>query len=153
MASSSLSEPAFSGCILLVYGIPGSGKTLLVDYLCSHSPWPMLPIHFDSFYPTDTRSVSPSDLRTVVLAPLTEYRVSRPQDGSETEAVGFQTKEARQAVVRCIEHLIELSVVGGKDSTLPQLWDTFTSYLQKYPHLLTSDRRGCVGLDTRNEKH
>ena len=60
-------------------------------------------------------------------------------------------KEARQAVVQCIEHLIELGVVGGGDSTLPQLWDTFTSYLQKYPHLLTCDRRGCVGLDTRNE--
>ena len=46
-----------SCCILLVYGIPGSGKSMLTDYLCSESgEGAMVPIHFDHFYPPDTRA-------------------------------------------------------------------------------------------------
>lgn len=66
-----VSSPA---CILLVYGIPGSGKTTLSRALLEHykgssglkeasqtkgsgsgSKWNFFAVHFDEFYPPDLR--------------------------------------------------------------------------------------------------
>lgn len=75
MADSSTASPA---CILLVYGIPGSGKTTLSRALLEHykgeekgasglkeasqikgdgniSKWNFFAVHFDEFYPPDLR--------------------------------------------------------------------------------------------------
>ena len=59
-----LSQPI---CLLLVFGIPASGKTFLSRSILDHvskegqSEWTWLAIHFDDFYPPDSRSkpVSP----------------------------------------------------------------------------------------------
>lgn len=54
-----------SWCLLLVFGIPASGKTLLAHSILQqlsqgtskvYPEWIWLAIHFDDFYPTDTRS-------------------------------------------------------------------------------------------------
>ena len=57
----------FSGCFLVVYGIPASGKTLLthkiLQYGCRKLPeWNWLSIHFDNFYPPDTRATKVVDI-------------------------------------------------------------------------------------------
>ena len=47
-------EPA--GCILLVMGIPGSGKTALTRSIVDeHHKWTYFAVHFDDFYPPDLR--------------------------------------------------------------------------------------------------
>ena len=83
---------------------------------------------------------------------LAKTRLALPctQDGTEANSVAFEMKQARLAVVQCLEHLIRLSL-SGEGGTAPQLWTSFTSYLQKYLHLLTNDTE-CVGIiNTRNE--
>ena len=50
-----------SACLLLVCGVPGSGKTLLTKLLVdvggkAHGSWLWLAVHFDDFYPLDTRT-------------------------------------------------------------------------------------------------
>ena len=67
-------------CILLVYGIPGSGKTVLTTALLQHCrgalqeagssqaerdtlpgrSWNVYGVHFDEFYPPDTRGTEVS---------------------------------------------------------------------------------------------
>lgn len=54
-------EDTVSACFLLIYGIPGSGKSLLVDHLLSssqssRSPWNMIAVHFDDLMPSDLRA-------------------------------------------------------------------------------------------------
>ena len=54
-------EEKLSACFLLIYGIPGSGKSLLVDHLLassqsSRSPWNMVAVHFDDLLPSDLRT-------------------------------------------------------------------------------------------------
>ena len=51
-----------SACFLLIYGIPGSGKSLLVDHLLAssqsdQSPWNMLAVHLDDLMPADLRTL------------------------------------------------------------------------------------------------
>lgn len=44
------------GCILLVMGIPGSGKTALTRSIVDRNQkWISLAVHFDDFYPPDLR--------------------------------------------------------------------------------------------------
>lgn len=46
-------------CILPIFGIPGSGKTLLTRHLVSADvalQWNLVAVHFDDFYPPDLRS-------------------------------------------------------------------------------------------------
>ena len=50
-----------SGCLLLVCGTPGCGKTLLTKNLVDEGSkarpgWRWIPIHFDDFYPPDKRT-------------------------------------------------------------------------------------------------
>lgn len=51
-------------CLVLIYGIPGSGKSLLTRHLLASSrssasgdgfPWSFIPVHFDNLYPADLR--------------------------------------------------------------------------------------------------
>lgn len=49
-------------CLLLIFGIPASGKTVLARSILSerrkpemNPQWTWLAIHFDDFYPLDTR--------------------------------------------------------------------------------------------------
>lgn len=58
-----------SACIVLIYGLPASGKSLLTDSLvdCSKREADMrtrnwIAVHFDDYYPTDTR-VTESDAK------------------------------------------------------------------------------------------
>jgi len=52
--------PPFAACILPIFGIPGSGKTLLTRHLAESSPggdlrWNLVAVNFDNFYPSDLR--------------------------------------------------------------------------------------------------
>ena len=63
-------------------------------------------------------------------------------------AVAFRMKRARLEVVRCLEHLIELSV-SDEVGAPPELWGAFSSdLLQTHPHLFHR-HRVCVGLNIR----
>lgn len=47
-------------CILPIFGIPGSGKTLLTRHLAVSADvalqWNLIAVHFDDLYPPDLRS-------------------------------------------------------------------------------------------------
>ena len=47
-------------CILPIFGIPGSGKTLLTRHLVVSTDvalqWNLIAVHFDDLYPPDLRS-------------------------------------------------------------------------------------------------
>jgi O-phosphoseryl-tRNA(Sec) kinase len=91
----------------------------------------MVPIHFDSFYPPDTR-VTPS---------LEELETS------EKDMSPFGMKRERQRVSECIERLIQLSTADGSvepnTESPPQLWDTFMSHVcQNHGHLLHHHKDG-----------
>ena len=115
MASEELVPPA---CFLLIFGIPGSGKTLLTDYLfsqCAGSPFSLLPVHFDKFYPPDFR------------ATMTK------KDSPAEEAEPFALKTARQRVTDCIEWLIQMRDQNRpREDNPPQLWDRFMRTLKQY---------------------
>lgn len=58
-STSSSSTQALPACIVLIYGLPASGKTLLTTSLVEEADtkttnW--IAVHFDDFYPLDTRS-------------------------------------------------------------------------------------------------
>lgn len=115
MTSNELPPPA---CLLLVFGIPGSGKTLLTDYMlsqCAGSPFSLLPVHFDAFYPPDFR------------ATMTK------KDSPVEEAEPFALKTERQRVTDCIEWLIQVRDQSRpREDNPPQLWDLFTGTLKQY---------------------
>lgn len=57
-------------CLLLIFGIPAAGKSLLAQNIpqVADNEWIWLVIHFDDFYPPDTRYKTVSySMRTVVL--------------------------------------------------------------------------------------
>lgn len=129
-----------SCCILLVYGIPGSGKTILTDYLCAQAlGYSMLPIHFDSFYPLDNR------IELVILPDINcngMYTLCVcVQENPENDGATFEMKQERQQVCECIDRFVQVNILGHsaepseEESRTPQLWDTFFSYLQKYRHI------------------
>ena len=52
--------PPFAACIFPIFGIPGSGKTLLTRHLAESFPggdlrWNLVAVNFDDFYPPDLR--------------------------------------------------------------------------------------------------
>jgi len=61
MSSDDVGRGLPSACLLLVCGVPGSGKTLFTKLLIevggkAHRSWRWLAVHFDDFYPLDTRT-------------------------------------------------------------------------------------------------
>lgn len=59
MAAPEQEVPTLPTCILPIFGIPGSGKTLLTRHLVSADvalQWNLVAVHFDDFYPPDLRS-------------------------------------------------------------------------------------------------
>ena len=84
------------GCIVLLCGIPGSGKTTFTQELSGHysppnggSPFCLIPLHTDFFYPLD-------------------FRALQIQDVSE-----FHLKEVRRDVNNCLRHLIRVNSIGS----------------------------------------
>ena len=67
-------DQGIPACIVLVYGLPASGKTLLTTSLVEYSSkdtdmmfrnW--IAVHFDDFYPPDTRYENDSQNTQVIL--------------------------------------------------------------------------------------
>ena len=82
------------GCLVLLCGIPGSGKTTFAQELFGHysppdgSPLFLVPLHTDFFYPLDCRALQIEDVDE------------------------FNLKEARRKVKDCLRHLIHVNSVG-----------------------------------------
>ena len=122
MASSQPSPPS---CILLVFGVPGSGKTILTDSLVSRATgadWTLFPVHFDVFYPPDIRA-APSP--------------TNAEDSPDQEREHFALKIERQKVTDCVEWLVRGRVGTEQQSegTPLQLWDKFRETLAQYGRL------------------
>ena len=122
MASSQPSPPS---CILLVFGIPGSGKTILTDSLVSRSTdaaWTLFPVHSDMFYPPDIRA-APSPTNT--------------EDSPNQKREHFALKAERQRVTDCVKWLVRGRVVTEQqgEGTPPLLWDKFWETLAQYGRL------------------
>lgn len=57
----------------------------------------------------------------------------------EKLVVPFVMKQERQQVSECIERFIQLHILDHSvEQSTPQLWDTFTTYLQDYGYLFHS---------------
>eukprot|EP00731_Ephydatia_muelleri_P020427 Em0013g154a len=83
------------GCLVLVCGIPGSGKTTLAQELSGHysppyggSPVFFIPLHTDFLYPLDLRVIQIQDVDQ------------------------FNLREARHEFNDCLRHLLHVNSIG-----------------------------------------
>lgn len=130
-ADSAVMDPS---CLLLIFGIPGSGKTLLTHSIVQQlaattvqQNWTWLTIHYDDFYPPDTRS----------------------KMGDASGGL-FDLKEARRKIHTCLEVLLsrnaELEGHGEEavpflDAELRREFPLFLKYLNSQQPIFSDTGR------------
>ena len=112
-------EERYPCCLLLILGIPASGKTLLARSILrkrTEGNWLWLGLHFDHFYPPDTRSKASTHCNKKY-----GFSFTLNIEQGEVSTEGFDLKGYRRNILSSLDMLLSRNSNTSEDdvTTLP----------------------------------